>query len=72
MNLVTSTSLICVLTISVMLFDKSVGRSTECNDDGDCGESDFCHYKYKKCRRGKQLCRIFQLNNNDEYFICNL
>ena len=58
--MVTSTSLICFLAMSMMTFDGTFGRSTkECNDDGDCGETDFCHYKYKKCRTGTSFTHFY-------------
>ena len=61
MKMVKSTSLICFLAMSMMMFDETFGRttrelrSTKCENDGDCGETDFCHYKYKKCRTGTSL-----------------
>ena len=61
MNMVTRTSLVCFLAMSMMIFDGTLGRSTRqlrstsCDNDGDCGYEDFCHYKFKKCRP----CKLF-------------
>jgi len=55
-----TSTMICIFFVSMVAWDNAVARttnvqkrSTTCNDDGDCGDDDYCHFKWKKCRPGK-------------------